>query len=94
MLATVNTPSPRSPVANHARRQHRSGLDDDPRLDRNFRGEAGVDVSHRVDDCFVTDVDVSADFHLVLVPCRREPTATSNVASKRVGSGEGAKRAV
>lgn len=61
------TPSTSSPVADHARRQHRSGLDDDPGFDVHRRGEARIHVSHGVDDGLVANVHVRADLNRVLV---------------------------
>lgn len=66
-----------SPVANHAGREHCSRLDNDPRLDRNFSRKAGVNVSDGVDNRLVTNVDVSADLHLVLVTCRPAKATTA-----------------
>lgn len=66
------------PVANHAGCKHRPGLDNDPRVDCNFRGEAGVDVPNSVDNRFIADVDVSADLYLVLVTCRPRNSKKTN----------------
>lgn len=59
-----------SPVANHAGRKDRPRLDNHPRIDRDLRGEACVNVPNGVDHRLVANVDMSANLYLVLVTCR------------------------
>lgn len=71
------------PVADHAGRQNRSGLDDNPRLDCHLGGEAGVHAADGVDHGLVAYVHVRADLDGVLVTW---PQAAKKKKS-RIGGG-------